>query len=236
MSKLCEGIKLQPILGSILMNNIVSPTPPAPAANRYVPPSKRSGTEEQTQTQINIDTQSETLFPSLAPVKSSSSPTKAAWGKPKTAKANPTPLNFKATVETQIANEKREKEGHLTDEQEDKFEGGEEAWATLSLKRGQSQNTVNHRIFDDEDYWDAKTKWTVLGFRNILEDIDRNLKETQCVWIGGEEIERTPSTEPDWFSVRTSHAPSVSYYENKETSRDKLLAFIGRKKQNLVSK
>jgi hypothetical protein len=233
MSKLCEGIKLQPILGSVLMNSIVSPTPPVPAANRYVPPSKRSGTEEQTHTQINIDTQSETLFPSLAPVKSYSSPTKPAWGKPKT--ANPTPLNFKATVETQIANEKREREGRLIEQEEDKFEGGEEAWATLSLK-SESHNTVNHRIFEDEDYWNAKTKWAILGFRNSLEEIDRNFKDTQCVWIGGEEIERTPSSEPDWFSARNAYIPNLSYHENKETSRDKLLAFIGRKKQNLVSK
>ena len=228
MSKPSDGIKLQPILGSVLMKNTTSPTPPAPSANRYVPPSKRSGTEEQNQTQTNIDTQSETLFPSLAPVKASSSPTKPAWGKPKT--ANPTPLNFKATVETQIANEKREREGRLIDKEEGKFEGGEEAWATLSLK-GESQNTVDNRIFEDEDYWNAKTKWTVLGFHNRMEEIDRNLKETQCVWIGGEEIERTSSSEPDWFSVRTTYIPNLSYYENKETSRDKLLAFIGRKKQ-----
>ena len=232
MSKPCEGIKLAPILGSILMRNITSPTPPAPAANRYVPPSKRSGTEEETHTQTNIDTQSETLFPSLAPMKASSTPTKSAWGKPKT--ANITPLNFKATVETQIANEKKEREGRLIEKEQDMFDGGEEAWATLSLK-AEPQTTVNRRIFEDEDYWDAKTKWTVLGFRNSLEEIDRNLKEMRCVWVGGGEIERTPSSEPDWFSVRNTHIPNALYYENKETSRDKLLAFIGRKKQNLIS-
>jgi len=232
MSKLCEGIKLEPILGSVLMKNAASSPPPLiTAANRYVPPSRRTATEEQAHIQAKLDTQSETLFPSLAPAKGSTAP-KAAWGKPKT--ANPTPLNFKATVETQIENEKKEREGRLTAEQENKCEG-EEAWTTLSLK-GATQNSVNHHIFDDEDYWNAKTKWTVLGFYNSLEEIDRNLKETRCVWVGGEEIERTPSTEPDWFCVRTTHIPNVSYYENKETSRDKLLAFVGRKKQNLVSK
>ena len=224
MSKPCEGTKVMPMPGSLLMKNTASPPPPAPTANRYIPPSKRTATEVE-HTQINIDTQSETLFPSLAEMKASSRPIKSAWGNPKT--ANATPLNFKATVERQIENENKEKQGRLIEQEQNKFEGGEEAWITLSLK-AKSHNIVNRHIFENEDYWDAKTKWTFLGFRNSLEEIDRNLKEIRCVWLGGEEVERTPPSEADWFSVRNTQNSNALYHENKENSRHKLLAFIGR--------
>jgi len=210
-------------------------------AGHYVPPSKR---EVELPTLTAMDIQSEALFPTLSSAKSTKP--KPVWGaKPKPVEAQPqeappqeaqpqTPhLNFKATMEKRIEQDALEKEEDYRQEQitnpleMNNYLLEKNGWVVRSLKE---IGLTDWQFLEEEDYWNARTEWAVFGILRGQDELNRNLRNTECVWLGGEPIMRTPTTELDWFSAPITLDPFAGIHtpipSKEQMIRERLRAFV----------
>jgi hypothetical protein len=240
-----EHIKLKPVIGASLMKapSVVSPKE---EAGRYVPPSKREVVIE-VPTLSAEDIQSRTLFPTLATAKKVVAPP-ISWGQLRNKLAAPPPvsepvvapepvavsphaMNFKATMEKRIEKDKKEQEeGYLQEQITNPLEMNailleKNGWVGLPLHSGFPEERFT---LEEEDYWNAGTEWATMGFPNGG-DLSKILQHGECVWLGGEPIERTTSKEPDWFTHVSYDSPMMSAYSpvKEQDARGRLLAFVG---------
>ena len=238
MSKPCEGIRLAP------MKMVPVPVTGKPAVvvpkSSYVPPSKRTEVEKEVKTLSKEDLSSKDMFPTLAPMKPTT--TGASWGQLRNRLAAPVPQvekNFKATLEDRIERERKEvEEGVRLENLTDPLEMPphileQNGWATIRMPPATSplawhdsyMGRLSNRPYISEDDWfNARTEWTRMG---ISED------PPHCVYVGGDPYERTPSEEPDYFAKAAfsdEHATLTPIQpESERRARNNLLNFVGKK-------
>lgn len=237
MSKLCEGVKLEPMKMSVV--NKTAPEPDLPKAG-YLPPHKRawgSSASAAEKPPTAVDLKSNEEFPTLSPMKPATSG--ASWSQLRTRLTTPPPppppvgKTLKERLQESIDNDAATTTPSY-DEKTDPFEIPvnlleKNGWIQIPMHATSQADSVEKEILTDEDFWNAYTEWERMGLSS-----DPNAEE--CVHIGGYPIERAQKDEPDWFARKES--PEEEYAnitavseERLQRARNRLIQFVSGKKK-----
>ena len=226
--KPCQGIVVAPIKAHMM----VQPEKPnPPPTNRYAPPSKR---KEEPKTLTKEEINSDTLFPSLAPMKPMTSG--ASWAQlrnrlsqpanpfqvlaeDQSPSASPKPdMNFMRVIDERLKREQAEKEEGfrreaITEPKQMSMEQRDaNGWTTLHLPpnfREISERLAANRPLKEEDYYDSGHAFESRWLPGM---------PVECVHLGGTPIERTEKRVDHFAEFSMDRTPIVVYSPISEAS------------------